>query len=91
MAAATRLMRGEPLETLSRELGVTVGTLSAWCQSALDAGLAALKSRPGDERDDAIYGLKAMVGDLTMRLEVSRDAVRRLKGGRPLAGGRLSK
>ena len=30
LAAVTRLLRGEPLETLARELNVTAARLSAW-------------------------------------------------------------
>ena len=30
LAAVTRLLRGEPLETLARELNVTVARLSEW-------------------------------------------------------------
>ena len=30
LAAVTRLLRGEPLETVARELNVTAGRLSEW-------------------------------------------------------------
>ena len=35
MAAVLRLLRGEDLETLSRELGVTAATLSGWREQSL--------------------------------------------------------
>ena len=35
LAAVTRLLRGEPLETVARELNVTVARLSAWRGRAL--------------------------------------------------------
>ena len=44
--AVLRLLRGEDLDTLSRELGVTAATLSGWRDSFLDGGTAAMKSRP---------------------------------------------
>ena len=37
LAAVTRLLRGEPLETLARELNVTVARLSEWRDRALVA------------------------------------------------------
>ncbi len=47
-AAVLRLLRGEDLETVSRSLGVTAATLTAWRDAFLAAGEAALASRPGD-------------------------------------------
>ena len=65
-----RLLRGEDLELLSRELGVTAATLSAWRDDFLAGGQAALKSRPADDRDDEIARLRAKVGELTMDNEL---------------------
>ena len=65
-----RLLRGEDLELLSRELGVTAATLSGWRDDFLAAGQAALKSRPTDDRDDEIARLRAKVGELTMDNEL---------------------
>ena len=65
-----RLLRGEDLELLSRELGVTAATLSAWRDDFLAGGRAALKSRPADDRDDEIARLRAKVGELTMDNEL---------------------
>ena len=45
-ATVLRLLRGEDLELLARELGVTAATLSAWRDDFLAGGQAALKSRP---------------------------------------------
>src|SRR4028118_1829842 len=52
--AVLRLLRGEDLDTLSRELGATAATLSGWRESFLDGGTAAMKSRPADDRDEEI-------------------------------------
>ena len=80
-----RLLRGEDLELLSRELGVTAATLSAWRDDFLAGGQAALKSRPADDRDDEIARLRAKVGELTMDNELLRERARRAEGegGRP--------
>jgi len=49
-----RALRGEDLDALSRELGVTAGTVAQWREQFLASGQAGLKSRPGDERDDEV-------------------------------------
>src|SRR6266513_6103395 len=69
-AAVLRLLRGEDLELVSRELSVTAATLSGWRDDFLAAGQAALKSRPADDRDDEIARLRAKVGELTMDNEL---------------------
>jgi hypothetical protein len=57
-ATVLRLLRGEDLELVSRELGVTAATLSGWRDDFLTGGQAALKSRPADDRDDEIARLR---------------------------------
>jgi transposase-like protein len=86
--AVLRVLRGEELDLVSRELGVTAATLSDWRDQFLASGQAGLKRRAADGRDAELARLKALVGDLTMRLELSREAVQRLRGGLPLVAGR---
>lgn len=86
--AVLRLLRGEDLDVLSRELGITAAKLSEWREAFLAAGRASLKSREPDAKDEEIARLKAMVGEMTMRLELSREAVRRLRAGLPLESRR---
>ncbi len=81
--AVIRLLRGEDLELLSRELGVTAAELSGWRDAFLAGGGASLKSRPADARDGEIGRLK--VGVLTMANELLGAKIERLEGGRPLA------
>ena len=80
-----RLLRGEDLELLSRELGVTAAELSGWRDAFLAAGQASLKSRPADARDAEIGRLKEKVGDLTMATELLEAKIERLETARPLA------
>src|SRR3954452_8456278 len=68
--AVLRLLRGEDLDALSRELGVTAATLSSWRQAFLDGGTAAMKSRPADDRDERVARLQAKVGQPTMGNEL---------------------
>ena len=79
--AVLRLLRGEDLELLSREQGVTAATLSGWRDDFLAAGQAALESRPADGRDDEIARLRAKVGELTMDNEL---LLQRCWGDHPL-------
>ncbi len=85
-----RLLRGEDLETLSQEVGVTAATLSRWRDSFLDGGTAAMKSRPADERDEEIARLRSKVGQLTMDIELLGTKCEHLESGRPFASRRWS-
>src|ERR687897_572443 len=62
--AVLRLLRGEDLDALSRELGVIAATLSSWRDAFLDGGKAAIKSRPADAGNELGARLKAKVGQL---------------------------
>ena len=84
-SAVLRLLRGEDLELVSRELGVTAAVLTAWRDAFLAAGEASLKTRPTDGREVEIGRLKAKVGDLTMANELLETKIGHLEGGRPLA------
>ncbi len=68
--AVLRLLRGEELDVLSRELGVTAATLSQWRERFLTGGQASLKSRPADDRDEAIRRLQARFGENTLANEL---------------------
>ena len=83
--AVLRLPRGEDLEPVSRELGVTAAELSGWREAFLAAGEASLRSRPADARDVEIGRLKEKVGELTMANELLGAKIGRLEAGRPLA------
>ena len=91
MAVVLRILRGDDLDLVSREAGVTAAKLSEWRDQFVASGQAGLKSRAADDREDEVVRLKALVGDLTMRLELSREAVQRLRGGAPLAIGRSTR
>ena len=83
--AVLRLLRGEDLELVSRELGVTAAELSGWREAFLAAGEVSLESRPADAREAEIGRLKEKVGELTMANELLGAKVERLEAGRPLA------
>src|ERR1700752_3393909 len=83
-APLRRWLRGEPLDGLARELGVTAATLAHWREEFLAGGQAALKSRPADERGDEIQRLRAKGGEITMNTELLLERCHRLEANLPL-------
>lgn len=80
-----RLFRGEDLDRVSPELGVSGAVLASWREKVLAGGRAALKDRPEDARDEEIGRLRAKVGEITMENELLRERVRTAEAGLPLA------
>jgi len=79
-----RLLRGESIEALSRELGVESYRLQEWYDGAL-AGLdCGLRERGGDPLEDQLKKAHAMVGELTMMNELYQERIRRSEN-RPFA------
>jgi transposase len=76
MEAVLRLLRGEPLEVLSRELGVEAHRLAAWRDDFLEGGKDALKGQRLDRSPDdrALRQAERKVGQLTMENEILRAA-----------------
>jgi len=83
--AVLRLLRGEDLELVARELGVTAAELSGWRDQFLAGGEASLKSHPADAREVEIGRLQAKVGELTMTAELLEAKIERLEEHHPLA------
>src|SRR5215212_8063713 len=77
--AVLRLLRGEAVELVSRELEVTAAELSSWREAFLAGGEASLKSRPADARDAEIGRLQAKVGELTIASELLQAKIERLE------------
>ncbi len=81
--AVLRLMRGEPAELLSRELGLPISKLEHWRQKA-EAGLeGALKEREADPASDELAVAMQRIGELSMEVELLRAKMGRTSG--PLA------
>jgi transposase len=89
--AVLKLLRGEDIDAVSRELKVTAAKLSEWREAFLASGMAGLKAREADARDEEVDRLKAVLGEMTMQVELQRDAIRRLKAGLPLDETKLPK
>ena len=80
-----RLLRGESLEALSRELGVELYRLEAWRDRA-HAGIdASLRVRTGDPVQVELDNAMKRVGEISMENELLRE---RCRTKVPLASGR---
>lgn len=69
---ALRLLRGEPVELLSRELGVEMFRLEGWREKALSGIDASLKVRNGDPVAAELDTAMKRIGELTMENELLR-------------------
>jgi len=87
-AAVLRLLRGEDLETVSRELGVTAATLTGWQDAFLAGGEAALMTRAGTGEELESERLKAKLGAALIERDLLHEKIARLEAGRPFARGR---
>jgi transposase-like protein len=87
MEAVMRLLRGESLEELSRELGVEAHRLAAWRDDFLEGGKEGLKGqRPDRSSDDrALRQAERKIGQLTMENEILWAAAEK-RGGPDPAG-----
>ena len=84
-AAVLRLLRGEDLETVSRQLGVTAATLTGWQDAFLAAGEAALTIRAvtGDELEND--RLKTRLGAALIERDLLNEKIAILEADRPFA------
>ena len=80
-----RLLRGESLEALSREVGVEIYRLDAWRARAM-AGLEfGLKARHGEPVAEVLDAAKRHIGELSMEIELLRERARAAEQRLPLA------
>jgi transposase len=65
-----RLLRGESLEAVSRELRVPAVRLAGWRDDFLEGGTARLLARPTSPAEFQLRKAQAKIGELMMRLEL---------------------
>lgn len=83
-----RLLRGESVDALSREVGVEIYRLEKWREKALSGLDAGLKEREGDPVQAELDAAMKRIGELTMENELLWQRVRKPS---PLARRRSSK
>lgn len=84
-----RLLRGESVDSVSREVGVTIAELEQWRELALAGMEAGLKSRTSDPLEARLNDAVRRVGELSMENEILRKE-RELQTRRPLTARRSS-
>ena len=88
-AAVLRLLRGEDLELVSRSLGVTAATLTAWRDAFLAAGEAALTTKPTTGEDLESDRLNSRLGTALIERDLLNERIAILEANRPLVRRRL--
>jgi transposase len=83
-----RLLRGESVEAISREVGIEIYRLEQWREKGLSGIDAALKQRESDPLQEELDAAMKRIGELTMQNELLWQRVR--KPG-PLTKRRSSK
>ncbi|WP_375507685.1 hypothetical protein [uncultured Caballeronia sp.] len=84
-----RLLRGEPVDAVSREVGVTIAELECWREQALAGMEAGLKARTSDPLEARLNEAVRRVGELTMTIEILNKE-RERQARRPLSARRSS-
>jgi hypothetical protein len=83
-----RLLRGEPMDALSRELGIETYRLESWRERALASLDAGLRERGDDPLTRQLDEAKYRIGELSMEIEILR---RERQARRPLVVRRSSR
>ena len=65
-----RLLRDEPVQLLSRQLGVEIFRLEQWREKAIGGIDASLKQRKGDPVQAELDSAMKRIGELTMQVEL---------------------
>jgi transposase-like protein len=79
-----RLLRGEDLGEVSREIQVSPPMLEEWRRVFLESGITGLKRRTGDPLDRELERTRAKVGELMMRLELAQGLLEKRGFGEEL-------
>ena len=74
-----RLLRGKPLDLVSRALGIPAARLTPWREAFRDAGQDALKKPPLASHDRALARLRHKLGEATMASELLHEKIGRLE------------
>jgi len=83
-----RLLRGESIDSVSREIGLPSYILEEWRQQALQGMESSLKSRDTDPLSDELDKAMKRIGELSMENELLKERCR--KQG-PFCQGRSKK
>ncbi len=68
-----RLLRGEDLGEVSREVRVSPPELEEWRRVFLETGQQGLRRRSGDPAERELVRTRAKLGEMTMRMELASE------------------
>ena len=85
-----RLLRGESLDAVSREVGVEIYRLEEWKERALAGLELGLKDPAGEPAGAALDAAKRHIGELSMENELLRERARAAERRRPLPMRRVA-
>lgn len=83
-----RILRGEPVDAISRELAVPIYRLEEWRDRALAGIDAGLKERENDPVEKQLDDANRRIGELVMEVEILH---KERQAKRPLVGRRSSR
>lgn len=72
-----RLLKGEPVDALSREYGVPIGQLEKWKETVLARMELLLKDRSDEPLHAELEAAKKQIGELCMENELLREKSRK--------------
>lgn len=75
--AVMRLLRGEDIDVVSRELRIEAHRLAAWREEFIAGGQHALKAKPEEPIDRKLREAMRQLGEATMENQVLRAAARK--------------
>jgi transposase len=75
--AVLRMMRGEPVDTLSQELCIEIYRLEEWHDKAIQGIEEALKFREGDPHTAELDAAMRRIGEISLENELLRERIKK--------------
>jgi len=72
-----RLLSGETVDDVSREIGIEISKLDEWKREAIDGIEARFKVRNTDPRGAELCRAKQQIGELSMENELLRERIKK--------------
>ena len=76
-----RMLRGEALDILSRELDIPAEKLTRWRETFIQAGIESLKTKPNSPETTEKRMLKQIIGEKSVEIELLYQKVDKLEAG----------
>lgn len=70
MEIVLRHLRGESLDSLSREIGLPASQIETWCQKAIHGIEESMKARDNDPLQGELDAAMRQIGELSMEIEL---------------------